>query len=110
MATYTFVNTTTGEVEEHVMRMTEYDNFKESNPHLERYFESAAAISYNGRGDLSGGKTDNTWKEVLTKIAEQNPRSPLADRVLKKDQRRIATDQIIQKHAKKQAEALTKKP
>lgn len=109
MATYTFVNTNTGEVEDHVMRMSEYDAFKEANPHLERFFDSAAPISYSGHGDMAGRKTDNTWKEVMQKIAEQNPRSPLADRVLRKDQRRIAVDQVIEKHAKKQAEALTKR-
>jgi hypothetical protein len=38
---YTFFNKNTGEVEEHTMRLTEYDEFKEKNPHLERYFTPA---------------------------------------------------------------------
>lgn len=35
---YTFLNKNTNEIEEHTMRLAEYDEFKENNPHLERYF------------------------------------------------------------------------
>jgi len=35
---YTFLNLETNEIEEHTMRLAEYDEFKESNPHLQRYF------------------------------------------------------------------------
>ena len=34
----------------------------------------------------------------MSKIAEQNPRSPLADNVLKKNAKRVKTDQILKKH------------
>ena len=37
---YTFLNKNTNEIEEHTMRMSELDGFKENNPHLERYFSS----------------------------------------------------------------------
>ena len=104
MPTYVFVNLETEEVEEHKMRIAEYDKFKEDNPHLVRYIEEPPLFSYSGTGDMAGKKTDNTWKEVLHKIAEQNPRSPLAEEVLRKDHRRIKIDQVIQKHAQKQAE------
>jgi len=102
MPTYEFVNTKTGKLEEHFMSISAYDAFKEENPHLERYIESAPGFNYSGTGDLSGKKNDNTWKEVMHKIAEQNPRSPLADQVLKKSTKRIKTDQIIEKHSKRQ--------
>ena len=36
---YTFLNTETQQVEEHSMRMSEYDEFKENNPHLDRYHD-----------------------------------------------------------------------
>jgi hypothetical protein len=55
-------------------------------------------FSYTGGGDFAGKKTDNTWKEVMSKIAEQNPRSPLADNVLKKSTKRVKTDQVLKKH------------
>lgn len=105
MPTYEFLNIKTGKIEEHMMSVSVYDQFKVDNPHLERYFESAPKFNYNGSGDLAGKKTDNTWKEVMHKIAEQNPRSPLADKVLRKDIKRIKTDQVLQKHQKKQASA-----
>ena len=103
MPTYEFVNTKTGNIEEHVMSISAYDQFKVDNPHLERYYSDAPSFSYSGTGDMAGKKTDNTWKEVMSKIAEQNPRSPLADRVLRKDTKRVKTDQVLEKHRKKQA-------
>jgi len=105
MPIYEFVNTKTKKIEEHTMSISAYDQFKADNPHLERYYSEAPLYSYSGMGDFSGKKTDNTWKEVMSKIAEQNPRSPLADKVLKKDSKRIKTDQVIEKHRKKQAAA-----
>lgn len=98
MPTYEFVNTKTKQLEEHTMSVSLYDEFKEKNPHLERYIGNAPLFSYNGAGDFAGKKTDNTWKEVMHKIAEQNPRSPLADKVLKKNTKRVKTDQVLKKH------------
>jgi len=103
MPTYEFVNKKTGKIEEHLMSVSSYDQFKLDNPHLERYFSEAPLFSYSGAGDFAGKKTDNTWKEVMHKIAEKNPRSPLAEKVLKKDTKRIKTDQVLEKHRKKQA-------
>jgi hypothetical protein len=105
MPIYEFVNTKTKKIEEHSMSISAYDQFKAENPHLERYYSEAPLFSYSGIGDLAGKKTDNTWKEVMQKIAEQNPRSPLADKVLRKDAKRIKTDQVLQKHSKKQTAA-----
>jgi hypothetical protein len=99
------LNKKTGKIEEHIMSVSAYDDFKVDNPHLERYYSDAPLFSYSGTGDLSGKKTDNTWKEVMHKIAEQNPRSPMAEKVLKKDTKRIKTDQVLEKHRKRQAAA-----
>jgi hypothetical protein len=98
MPIYEFVNTKTKQLEEHSMPISAYDKFKADNPHLERYYSEAPLFSYSGTGDMAGKKTDNTWKEVMHKIAEQNPRSPLADKVLKKSTKRVKTDQVLKKH------------
>ena len=45
---YPFFNKNTGEVEEHIMRLSEYDEFKENNPPLERYFATDGLV---GLGD-----------------------------------------------------------
>jgi hypothetical protein len=44
MPTYTFRNKDTGEIFDHVMRMSEYDDYMKNNPHVERHFESASAV------------------------------------------------------------------
>jgi hypothetical protein len=98
MPIYEFLNTKTKAIEEHTMSVTAYDSFKAENPHLERYYSEAPLFSYSGTGDMAGKKTDNTWKEVMHKIAEQNPISPLADRVLKKKTKQIKTEQVLKKH------------
>jgi hypothetical protein len=98
MPIYEFLNTKTKAIEEHTMSVTAYDSFKAENPHLERYYSEAPLFSYSGIGDMAGKKTDNTWKEVMHKIAEQNPISPLADRVLKKKTKQIKTEQVLKKH------------
>lgn len=98
MPVYEFYNTKTKKIEEHNMSVKDYDAFKENNSHLERHYSSAPSFSYSGTGDMSGKKTDNTWKEVMSKIAEQNPRSPLADKVLRKGTKRVKTDQVLKKH------------
>ncbi len=85
------------------MKMSEYDNFIATNPHLERYFDEVPAFTYNGRafGSLDAG-TDNTWKEVLAKISEKMPASPLADKYGKKKSiKEVKTRETIKKHVKK---------
>ena len=104
MPTYEFVNKNTGKLEEHYMSISAYDQFKADNPHLERYIGDAPLFSYSGTKDLNS-KTDNTWKEVMQKIAEKHPASPLADKVLKKGTKEIKTKQALEKHRKKQAAA-----
>jgi|LakMenEpi03Aug12_release.lakeMendotaPanAssembly.Ray.scaffolds.fasta_scaffold506351_2 hypothetical protein len=71
MPTYTFRNLDTGEFEEHVMRMSELDAFKEANPRLER-----ALVDTPNFGDpvrMGRVKPDNGFKEVLQKISERAP-------------------------------------
>lgn len=105
MPTYEFLNVKTKKIEEHVMSISSYDSFIEKNPHLTRYYSEAPAFSYSGPGDMAGKKTDNTWKEVLSKIAEQNPTSQLANNVLRKNTKQIKTEQVLEKHRKRAAAA-----
>ena len=102
---YEFLNTKTKKIEEYTLSISDYDLFKSDNPHLDRYYSEAPAFSYSGTGDMAGKKTDNTWKEVMHKIAEQNPRSPLAEKVLRKDNKRVKTDSVLEKHRKRNKKA-----
>ena len=75
---YEFRNIKTKKIEYHSMSVSEYDQFKKDNPHLERYFESAPSFVYEGSKGFDA-RTDDTWKEVLSKIGEKHPVSNLAD-------------------------------
>lgn len=103
---YCFQNKKTKKLEYHDMKMTEYDEFVKNNPQLVRYYDSVPVIAGHRGGDHLDSKTDNTWKEVLAKIGEQNPRSPLADNYRKnKTVKESKTNQIIEKHVKKAQKA-----
>lgn len=73
MPTYEFRNKETGEVSEHIMRISELDAFKQANPHLEKIITQAPAFA----GDHITLKKDTGFKEVLQKIKERNPRNDL---------------------------------
>jgi hypothetical protein len=77
MPNYTFKNSNTGEIEEHTLRLSEYDKFKEDNTHLERYF---APADCPGLGDglrmsvPGAGKPDSTFeKYVIQRMKETIP-------------------------------------
>jgi hypothetical protein len=73
MPTYDFRNKQTGEVTEHIMRMSDLDTFKEANPHLEQTITRAPAFA----GDHITVKKDTGFKEVLQRIHEKTPGSQL---------------------------------
>ena len=73
MPTYEFRNKETGVIEEHIMRISELDAFKEANPHLERTMTKAPAVA----GDHITIRKDTGFKEVLQKIHERTPGSQL---------------------------------
>lgn len=71
MPTYTFKNLGSGEFEEHVMKMSELDAFKESNPQLERALVDSPSFGDPVR--MGRIKPDNGFREVLHKISEKAP-------------------------------------
>ena len=71
MPTYSFKNLDTGEIEEHVMRMSELDTFKETNPRLERALVDTPSFGDPAR--MGRVKPDNGFREVLQKISERTP-------------------------------------
>jgi hypothetical protein len=80
MPTYTFLNKTTDKIEEHRLSMDAYDKFKQNNPHLERYHTPGEG-SLGDPVRLGITTTDNGFKEVLSKIAENNYKSNLRDKL-----------------------------
>jgi hypothetical protein len=99
---YAFKEITSGKIVKYDLKISEYDEFKKSNPNLERYHESAPAFLYDGV--LTSGfdaKTDNTWKEVLAKVADKHPGSELANNYKKKSVKEVKTREILNKHLNK---------
>jgi len=80
MPTYTFLNTKTKEIEEHSVYMRDYDDFKKDNPHLERHFTPGEG-SLGDPVRLGITTPDGGFKEVLSKIAENNYKSNLRDKL-----------------------------
>ena len=103
---YSFINKKTKKVVRYDLKMSDYDAFKAKHPNLERYHDSAPAVTYNGRTFRSlDAQTDNTWKEVLSKIAEKNKGSQLSNDYGKKSIKDVKTRLAIEKAAKKRIAA-----
>lgn len=106
MPTYDFKNKKTGEYEEHHMKISELDKFMEDNPDLEKVILSAPKVNYSShaQGTVTdiAAKKDGGWKEVLQKIGEQNPISQVAEDHNQKSIKQVKTQQVIEKHVKKQ--------
>jgi len=81
MPTYTFLNTNTKKIEEHEVKMRNYDDFKNNNPHLERYITPGDAGSLGDPVRLGITRPDSGFREVLSKIAENNYKSNLTDKL-----------------------------
>jgi hypothetical protein len=81
MPTYQFLNKNTQEIEEHRFSYTKLDEFKEQNPHLERYFspENLPLFSDGVRMNVPGaGQPDGTFeREVIGRIKEKVPGNTL---------------------------------
>lgn len=81
MPNYQFKNKNTGEVEEHILRISELDVFKENNPHLERYFspEGLPGLGDAARMSVPGTKSyDSAFeKGVIQRIKETVPGNTL---------------------------------
>ena len=77
MPTYRFLNTKTNEEYEDLMSIAEMESLTKKR-HIKLLPPTQMNI-VSGVGS-SDGKTDNGWKEVLSKAAEAHPNSPLAER------------------------------
>jgi hypothetical protein len=77
MPTYSFLNSNTNELEDHVMRMGQLDEFKKQNPHLERYFAAEDLPVYSDSSRLSvprAGQPDGRFeREIIGRIKEKVP-------------------------------------
>jgi hypothetical protein len=99
MPTYSFVNTETGEEFDSFMSWTAREEYLKENPKIQSVMTAPAIVTHSG-GDLYS-KTPDTFREVLSKVADAHPTSPVADRHGKKSIKDVKTREIVKKHVKK---------
>jgi hypothetical protein len=78
MPTYTFKDKTTNELVEHVMKMSEYDQFVQENPNLERTFEDSPGL-VSGVAIGTSMKPSSGFRELLKGIKKKHRRSTIND-------------------------------
>ena len=77
MPTYEFRNKETGEVIEVVMKMSELDEYKKNNPHLERYITGSPGLSDPARLGLV--KPAAGFRDLLKNMKSKHRRSTIND-------------------------------
>lgn len=91
MPTYVFKNNNSEELFEIEMRISELDQFKQDNPNLTQQ------ITWVNFGNVGEVKTDDGFKEHMSRIAEAHPSSNLAKQYGKKDPTTVKTREAIDK-------------
>lgn len=83
------------------MSISAREEYLKENPHIQQVLTPTALVSMVG---TVGGKTDAGFKEVMSKIAEKHPASPLADRYGRKSTKEVKVKEVREKHRKKREE------
>ena len=98
MPIYSFENIKTGKEYTEQMSMSELDNYLLNNKNVRQVFTTLNIV-----GGVAGltHKPDSGFKDVVQKIAEKHPSSPLAQKYKKKSIKEIKTKQVIDKHRKR---------
>lgn len=95
MPLYEFENTETGEAFELLLSFSGKDEYLKENPHIQqRFFTPPATVG--GVGDRV--KTDDGFKEVLSKIGDNYKGSDLDHRYNTKSVKGVKTREIVKKH------------
>jgi len=71
MPTYVFKDTATDQIEEHIMKISELDQFKEDNPHLKIQLQPLNPIS-DTKSPLTRAGSD--WQDHLKNIKKGSGR------------------------------------
>lgn len=94
MPIYTYRNVETNEIFDVMMSISDLQEYSKQHPSHERYYDSVPAIV---SGVSTSTKTDDGFKEVLSRIAEAHPESTLADQHGRKSIKQVQTERAIRK-------------
>ena len=100
MPTYRFYNKKTKEEYTDLMSISEMEKFIKKK-HIKLLPPTTLNI-VSSVGNIDS-KTDNGWKEVLSKVSEAHPASHLANQYGKKSVKDTQVDRVIQTHRAKKA-------
>ena len=100
MPTYRFYNSKTKKEYTDLMSISEMEEFIKKK-HIKLLPPTQLNI-VSSTGTIDG-KTDSGWKEVMSKISEAHPISPLADRYGKRTVKDTQIDRVIKQHRAKKA-------
>ena len=100
MPTYNFYNSKTKETYTDLMSISDMEEFIKKK-HIKLLPPTQINI-VSSVGNIDS-KTDNGWKEVLSKVSEAHPASNLASQYGKKSVKDTQVDRIIHKHRRKKA-------
>ena len=100
MPTYRFYNKRTKKEYTDLMSISEMEEFIQKK-HIKLLPPTTLNI-VSSVGNIDS-KTDNGWKEVLSKVSEAHPASNLAAQYGKKSVKDTQVDRIIHKHRRKKA-------
>ena len=94
MPVYSFRNNETGEEYDRIMSWDAKVEYLEENPHIDSIITGAPGL-VAGTGDRT--KPPSGFKEVLSRIADANPNSALANDYGKKDYKSVKIRETVQK-------------
>ena len=100
MPTYRFLNKRTKKEYTDLMSISDMEEFIKKK-HIKLLPPTQINI-VSSVGNIDS-KTDNGWKEVLSKVSEAHPASNLANQYGKKSVKDTQVDRIIHKHRRKKA-------
>ena len=103
MPIYIFKNTKTNKTYEEFLSMSEREQYLKDNPEVIQ-----VPTAPNIVGGVGGIRTDDGFKEVLSKISEAHPTSTLAQRHKRRTGKQVKTQQAINKHRKMIKNATTR--
>lgn len=111
MPTYELYDTKKKKVFEMWLSVSQYEQYLKDHPHVVRYFESAPGFVMEGYSIREGTAKIGGFKEVLQKIGEKHPGSPLEERyrARPRDTKRVKTDIAIGKALKKRNEVVAER-
>lgn len=94
MPTYTFKDVETDEQFDVFLKISEYEQYKKDNPHLETVLHPYNIVS----GVSVRNKESDGFKEVMSKVAENHPGSEVSKRYGKQSVKDIKTREVMKKH------------